>query len=162
MLCMESGEEVHMIAGKQILLFVVLGSVHMTMAQQPDTALHIKAAAAPKYPLVAYTSRTEGRVEVDIEIQSNGEVVRAKALNGPYELRPASEKAALGWRFQKVLSPELRKARLTFRFVLSKSEPKGLSAVFISPFEVEVIGEKEKTEILADPPVDVLPGSKKN
>jgi hypothetical protein len=157
---MAGGEEVYVMAGKRTLLVGVLAVVQMMMAQQPDAALRIEAAAAPRYPLVAYTSRTEGRVEVDVEIDRNGAVVHAKSLNGPYELRPASEKAALGWRFQKASAEGVRKTLLTFRFVLSKAQPTGLSAVFRSPFEIEVIGEEEKTEIFADPPVDVLPSSK--
>jgi hypothetical protein len=144
---------------KTMVLFSIFWGVQIILAQQSNTALNIEAAAVPKYPLVAYTSKTEGKVEVDVEIQSDGAVIRAKAQNGPYELRTASEKAALKWRFQKISSHDIRKTRLTFRFVLSKSQPTGLSAVFRLPLEVEVIGEDEKTEIFADPPVDVLPGS---
>lgn len=160
MSCMAGNKEVHVIAGKQILLLAVLASIQITMAQQPNTAPRVEAAAAPRYPLVAYTSQTEGSVQVDIEVGGNGAVIRAKALNGPYELRPASEKAALAWRFQPS-SQEVRTVRLTFRYVLTKSQHTGLSAVFRSPFDVEVIGEDDNTQILADPPVDFVPSKKK-
>jgi hypothetical protein len=150
-----------MFVGKQILLFALVVGVQIALAQQPDVALRVETAAAPRYPLAAYTMRIEGRVAVDIDIGINGAVLRAEAYDGPYELRPASEKAALGWRFQRISLKEIRKARLIFRFVLSNSkEPTELSAVFRSPFEIEVIGEDESHVILIDPPVEVIPGSK--
>jgi hypothetical protein len=142
---------------KKALFLVFLGSVQIAIAQQSHIGLTVEAAAAPRYPLIAYTVGKEGVVDVDIEIEINGAVIRSKAISGPYMLRPASEKAALAWRFQKVSSPTIRKARLVFKFVLNKSNPTGMSSVFNPPFEMEVIGEEEKTQILDDPPLDPIP-----
>ena len=51
------------------------------------------------YPAVAIAARAEGRVIVEIQIDSNGTVTSAHALEGAPTLRPISEWSALRWRF---------------------------------------------------------------
>jgi len=57
----------------------------------------------PPYPEAARKNRIAGSVRVHVVIDEQGDVISAKAVSGPMELRPASEAAALRARFSPTL-----------------------------------------------------------
>jgi TonB family protein len=54
----------------------------------------------PSYPPAARASRTAGTVLVKVEIDEQGDVISAKAIEGPNLLRAAAENAARQWKFR--------------------------------------------------------------
>ena len=64
-----------------------------------EPAVVIKKVA-PAYPAVARSTRAGGLVVVSVDINDQGEVTSAKAVEGPMLLRQAAEEAARRWKFQ--------------------------------------------------------------
>jgi protein TonB len=56
--------------------------------------------ARPEYPAAARSSKTLGTVSVNVTIDQMGNVVSAKATDGPVVLRQSAENAARRWRFR--------------------------------------------------------------
>jgi TonB family protein len=54
----------------------------------------------PEYPAVASRVQAKGKVELTIEVDERGNVVKATATSGPLVLRPAAEEALMKWRFK--------------------------------------------------------------
>jgi TonB family protein len=73
-------------------------------AAPPKTRTAVMAEATkkvpPVYPALARAQKISGKVEVEIEINDNGDVFRAKAVSGPNMLRPAAEEALKKWKFK--------------------------------------------------------------
>jgi hypothetical protein len=57
----------------------------------------------PVFPSVAQIDHLEGLVLVDVLVDGQGNPLKACATRGPAGLRPASEEAALRWRFERLL-----------------------------------------------------------
>jgi TonB family protein len=55
---------------------------------------------APTYPRLPQSKRVGGTVLLEADINEKGDVVRAKAVSGPYQLRKAAEQALLKWKFK--------------------------------------------------------------
>jgi TonB family protein len=54
----------------------------------------------PSYPEQAMEQKISGIVEVEVDINEQGDVVRAKAISGPDLLRSAAEEALMKWKFK--------------------------------------------------------------
>jgi hypothetical protein len=63
----------------------------------------VRKRVQPAFPSVARIDHLEGVVWVDVLVDGQGDVVRACATQGPALLRPPSEEAALGWKFEPLL-----------------------------------------------------------
>ena len=75
----------------------------------------------PVYPALARAQKISGKVEVEAEINDNGDVFRAKAVSGPDMLRPAAEEALRKWKFKPASVDGINipsKARITVAFNL--------------------------------------------
>ncbi|MEK7723536.1 MAG: energy transducer TonB [Acidobacteriota bacterium] len=57
----------------------------------------------PTYPEFAKSQKIKGKVEVRVTIDEQGNVISAKAISGPAELRKPSEKAALASKFSPTI-----------------------------------------------------------
>lgn len=68
-------------------------------ALAPFTAAVAVKKVTPVYPSSARLSHAEGVVTVTVEINERGDVVSAKATDGPVSLRNAAEDAARQWKF---------------------------------------------------------------
>jgi hypothetical protein len=55
---------------------------------------------SPEYSPVASRFQAKGKVELTVEVDERGNVVKAKAISGPLVLRPAAEEALMKWRFK--------------------------------------------------------------
>jgi TonB family protein len=54
----------------------------------------------PVYPTIARTQKITGKVEVEVEVNDKGDVIRAKAVSGPNLLRLSAEQALMKWKFK--------------------------------------------------------------
>lgn len=76
---------------------------------------------APPYPPIAKLAKIQGTVVVEIVVGTDGVPVSAKAVEGPPQLRPASEAYALTWRFEPAMvngQPVQSRFRLTMPYKL--------------------------------------------
>jgi TonB family protein len=72
---------------------------------------------APPYPKEAKSRRIQGIVVVEVTQDREGRVIRARAIDGPEELRPTSEAYAACWRFFPIPADE-KADRLQFRLTM--------------------------------------------
>jgi protein TonB len=54
----------------------------------------------PEYPPLASRVQAKGKVELTVEVDERGNVIKAKAISGPLVLRQAAEEALMKWRFK--------------------------------------------------------------
>jgi protein TonB len=76
-----------------------------------------------EYPPSAKSEHIEGDVVVEITINEEGNVISARAINGPDQLKEAALSAAKRWKFKPVVlnnKPIKVSGVLTFRFKLDK------------------------------------------
>jgi TonB family protein len=110
------------------------------MCQTIELPLTI-AAPRPAYPVMALAKKISGTVLVDVEVNTEGNVVKADAVSGPAEiLRDMAKAAARGWQFKPPQSVVgAFSVRLTFifhddSFVAPQRKPD-----FTSPYQVEIV-----------------------
>ncbi len=76
---------------------------------------------APPYPPLAKIAKIQGTVVVEITIGVDGVPIKAQALDGPPQLRPAAENYAMQWKFEPAMLngvPQTAKFKLTMPFRL--------------------------------------------
>jgi len=76
---------------------------------------------APPYPPLAKIAKIQGTVVVEITIGIDGVPIKAVALEGPPQLRPAAEAYAMNWKFEPAMLngvPQTAKFKLTMPFRL--------------------------------------------
>ncbi len=76
---------------------------------------------APPYPPLAKIAKIQGTVVVEITIGIDGVPIKAQALDGPPQLRPAAENYAMSWKFEPAMLngvPQTAKFKLTMPFRL--------------------------------------------
>lgn len=81
--------------------------------------------AVPVYPVLAQRSRIEGKLVVEVELDTEGNVVSAKAKNGQQMLKSAAEDAARKSKFKPVLfngKPNKAKGVIIYNFTLNGTE----------------------------------------
>jgi hypothetical protein len=98
-------------------------------------------AVAPRFPDIAVQARVSTTLEVCVAMGADGVPVAAE-LDPPFRImKPATESAALLWRFTPAPNQtEPRKVRLRFvlRLIPRASAPADETSVFRPPYEVEV------------------------
>lgn len=83
------------------------GAARETVAAQPAPAPPVPSYTppvaiekpAPVYPPLARNTKITGTVEVEVQVDEQGRVVKATAVSGPSLLRAAAEDALRRWRF---------------------------------------------------------------
>jgi protein TonB len=76
---------------------------------------------APPYPPLAKIAKIQGTVVVEITIGIDGIPIKAQAVDGPPQLRPAAETYAMQWKFEPAMLngvPQTAKFKLTMPFRL--------------------------------------------
>ncbi len=76
---------------------------------------------APPYPPLAKIAKIQGTVVVEITIGIDGIPIKAQAIDGPPQLRPAAENYAMQWKFEPAMLngvPQTAKFKLTMPFKL--------------------------------------------
>lgn len=107
-----------------------------------DEQPQVIKAVSPIYPPVALHAHFSGAVTVDVEINAQGSVTSVKASGATRILQIVCEAAAKRWRFSQSASTKLRKAKLTFDFILAPKDtpPSELSTIFLPPCGIEIYG----------------------
>lgn len=80
-----------------------------------------RVRVTPVYPPFAEMEGIAGKVVVEATIDTEGNIINARAISGPELLREAAEKAALGWKFTPTTisgSPVKVIGTITFNFDL--------------------------------------------
>jgi TonB family protein len=119
--------------------------------------LSVVATSAPKYPPIALTVRLKGIVVVEVNVDSKGDVVSAKAVEGHALLRRSAEDAAKLWKFNPASGPASRTANLTFAFDFQAEESTDTrdEAVYVPPYRIELT--RKIATIAPLPPLALLP-----
>jgi TonB family protein len=122
---------------------ILLGCIAVAKVRSAEPPL-VVSAVAPVYPPIARAARVTGEVFVDVEIDRDGKVTTAKAVNAHKLLEQAVVEAARRWRFvSEAKDKRERMARLTFSFVmLSEKAPisEGTSVFYPQDYKIEVRG----------------------
>jgi TonB family protein len=140
---------------KCVCFFVfILTGLFLSLWGEAQEHGEVLTAVAPAYPLNAYRVRLYGVVQVEIEIDSGGQVISAKVAGERNFLSEMSEEAARKWKFAATASKHgIRKYRIVYRFVLMPdyTEDKDLGVIYVSPLEMEVRIKDEPFEPLVLP-----------
>jgi TonB family protein len=126
------------------VLFLGVGVCMNVSAQTADEPA-VVAAVAPTYPVIAAAAKASGDVNVDVTIDSSGNVSSARAVNAHALLKNICEATARRWKFAPTKEPKSnRTARLifTFREVADRVPEHERTPVFLPPYRVEVTGPK--------------------
>jgi hypothetical protein len=125
-----------------VVCLIVATQAHMrpAIAQQAE-GVTVLEAVPPIYSQVAVNARASGKLSVEVEINSDGSVASAHAVQ-PSIFRPAAEKAALRWRFVPSTDARLRVVKLLFHFIIVNQvvEASDLVPIFTPPYEIEIRG----------------------
>jgi len=122
-------------------VFVAIASTRMTTlrAQSVETPAVIQAVA-PVFPIPEQGNIPVGSVIVEVQIDSKGTVIQAKAVQGHPNLYPVCERAAKRWLFAAGTQSNARTIRLTFVFRIMHvpTPPEELGPIFSLPYKVEI------------------------
>jgi hypothetical protein len=120
-----------------VCIFIVIGDASYG-EEKPENPVLV--AVAPIYPLTAYLARFYGAMQVEVEVNNAGEVIKAKA--GTRNLvADASENAAKKWKFISVPDKSsIRKYAIKFLFKLMPdyTEDQNILTIYNAPYEMEV------------------------
>jgi TonB family protein len=120
---------------------ILLGFIAAAKVRSAEPPL-VVSAVAPVYPPVARAARVTGEVFVDVEIDREGKVTSAKAVNAHRLLEQAVVEAARRWRFVPELQDKReRMARLAFAFVMLPEKapvPEATSIFYPQYYKIEV------------------------
>lgn len=116
---------------------------HASTSARPASSPEIVSSPAPPYPPAAVAALASGEVKVDVVIDKEGVVTRARATSGHPLLRPASEASARYWRFAPASGEAAeRTAQISFayRFILDTGAPFSyeVEPVHITPYKLEI------------------------
>ena len=119
---------------------ISLASVYAGQAGAPPAAdPAVVSAAAPWFPSVAKAAQAFGDVVVEVEINADGAVSSARAVEGHSLLRKVSEDAAVRWKFTAAEKTGVRKVRLTFSFRYAETREDEGTTQFEPPYKVVVV-----------------------
>lgn len=103
----------------------------------------------PEYPADAIAGATPGIVAVRFLVTANGEIVNARAVSGPEQLRRAAVKAARAWEFNSSKNPNNLTGFIVFKFT------PGIQYADILGLREQEIALSSEPEPIPPPPVKV-------
>jgi len=125
-----------------LVILVVSFSLHsQTVAPPVNEQPTATAAVAPNYPPIARSADISGNVDVQVKINSRGDVEDTKVLSGHPLLQGASKEAAKKWKFVATTEKHSRVLQLTFSFVRVESgkSVQTITTTFLPPYKVEIV-----------------------
>lgn len=143
------------------VMWLGMRSVSSSVEPRPTVA----SAVAPAYPVLAVVSNTSGTVEVQVKVNTTGEIIFARSVNGHPLLRQKAEDTAKRWRFVAVdAGTGVRLASLTFVFRIMPKETAedDLTSTFMPPYQVEVRHKPFEPVVHSDPPSYVRSPQQRN
>jgi hypothetical protein len=145
------------------IFFIAALAAGSTFPQSSNTkAQTVVSAVAPEFPPLVAVANFSGDAIVEVEVNEEGKVLAARAINTPPFLRKASENAARRWRFAPH-SEEKRVVQLTFtyRTMPLKTAAEDLASIFTFPYRVEVRRMRPEPITQQDPGITIPPHRKK-
>ena len=104
-----------------------LAAAPQTVADGPgvtvDTGGAVMHRSSVIYPESARAKRVQGVVTVEATVDSSGNVVDTRVLNGPIELRRAAQQSVLNWHFAMDSSANTRQVKVTFELPAQTATP---------------------------------------
>jgi TonB family protein len=88
-----------------------------------DTGGAVMHRSSVAYPEAARAKRIQGVVTVEATVDSTGNVVETRVLNGPIELRRAAQQSVLNWHFAMDSSVNTRQVKVTFELPVQSAMP---------------------------------------
>ncbi len=85
------------------------------------------------YPEAARRNRVQGVVTVEATVDSSGNVVETRVLNGPNELRRAAQQSVLSWHFATDTAMNTRTVRVTFELPAQSTAPDATAPATLPP-----------------------------
>ena len=129
------------IAFAAVAIFVLFDVMQPRSAAQAPEQLAVVRAVAPVFPVPEKGGYAVGSVIVETEVNAEGVVTTAHAVQGHPFLYLAAEDAAKRWLFASVAGDsKVRSVRLKFIFKVMEDEvPEAdLAPIYTPPFQVEV------------------------
>jgi len=128
------------ILGLSVILTALWTSASGTESIQGQQPVVVEAVA-PAYPIFLGNPNPSGRVDVRVQLNEEGRVTEAHAINGHPLLQLVAEPAAKRWRFEPTISnAQSRSALITFLFnIMPKGTPaEQMTTIFSRPYQIEV------------------------
>jgi hypothetical protein len=119
-------------------LVSMFGTVALGTNKIQDEAIKVVKAVSPNFPALASVARISGKVVVEVNINSQGNVILAKLTEGHALLKTVSEDTARKWKFNVVSTPNVRIALITFLYTIIANEEEDVSPIFTYPFGIEI------------------------
>jgi TonB family protein len=129
---------------KPLLLSLMLSAAACLGADQ-TCAKHV---VVPGYPRLARVARLEGTVNVEIQVDSRGKVISAKASGGHKLLQSASEENIREWTFDSSMLSGGQPRRLQIAYLYRLE---GKEQYHDAPPKV-ILDLPDRVEIIAHPP----------
>jgi TonB family protein len=136
-----NGGEMKRLIGPMTVILLVFGMVPGRTSEGQTDYDQILCVGMPSYPALARQTRTQGRVEVEIETDSDGRVVSQVARIGNKLLAQSALENIKTWRF----GPWVSKRTIVYEFRIEATADLGEhyyrygKVVFDLPSSVEVI-----------------------
>ena len=102
----------------------ILLSFLLAWTSQTDQVVTVKHVESIAYPSVARDAQIQGKVEVEVSVSPEGDVVSASAISGHPALKPAAEENIRRWRFDRGAT---RRFSVTYSFSLEEPGMSGRS-----------------------------------
>jgi TonB family protein len=99
-----------------------------------DTGGAVMHRTSIVYPEAARARRVQGVVTVEATVDSSGNVVETRVLNGPVELRRAAQQSVLNWHFAADTSMNTRMVKVNFELPAESAAP-AAAAPALAPSE---------------------------
>jgi TonB family protein len=114
-----------------------LAAAPQTVADDPGVTVDVGNAALMHrspvtYPESARRARVEGTVMVEAMLDNGGNVVDARVLSGPNELRRAALQSVLQWHFASDTGGGTRQVRIAFQLPPAQSSPQTVTTAEVS------------------------------
>jgi hypothetical protein len=148
---------------KRLLLILLIAAlcVSSSFAQTDGSKAPIVIfAVAPAFPALVAVANFNGDAIVEVEVNAEGKVLTARAINTYPFLRKSSEDAARRWRFTPDNAGGMKRVvRLTFsyRTMPLKTPAEELASIFMPPYQVEVRRMRPEPIIQRDPGIRIPP-----
>ncbi len=92
-----------------------------------DTGGAVMHRTSIVYPEAARARRVQGVVTVEATVDSSGNVVETRVLNGPIELRRAAQQSVLNWHFTADTSMNTRMVKVSFELPAESAAAEGVA-----------------------------------
>jgi TonB family protein len=98
-----------------------------------DTGGAVMHRTSVVYPEAARARRVQGVVTVEATVDSSGNVVETRVLNGPVELRRAAQQSVLNWHFAADTSMNTRMVKVSFELPAESAAPAAAAPLAPAP-----------------------------